>query len=345
MSNPEARPRAAIFGCAGQQLLESERRFFSEADPLGFILFERNCKNPDQVIALVKSLRESVGRPSAPVLIYQEGGRVARLKPPHWRTLPPAGMIGKLGQRDIEAGREAAFAAARLIAADLAPLGIDVDCAPVLYVPVRGSHGIIGDRAFADEPTLVADLGRAFCRGLLAGGVLPVIKHIPGHGRARVDSHAALPTVEAHRPTLENLDFAPFHALRDMPMAMTAHVVYRAFDARLPATTSKRIIADIIRGKIGFDGLLMSDDLSMGALHGSLAERTQAALDAGCDVALHCNGKMAEMEAVASKAGPMTDAAMIRFERAQAMRQPPQPVETGALAARLETLIATASAA
>ena len=289
-------------------------------------------------------MRDCVGRPEAPVLIDQEGGRVARLKPPHWRTLPPAGRIGALAQRDRELAREAAFTVARLIAADLEPLGIDVDCAPVLDVPAEGSHGIIGDRAFGDEPYVVADLAKAFCRGLIEGGVLPVLKHIPGHGRARVDSHADLPEVAVHRQTLETIDCVPFRALNRMPIAMTAHVVYTAYDRKAPATTSAKVIAEVIRGAIGFDGLLITDDLSMKALKGSFADRTRGALEAGCDAVLHCNGWMAEMEEIAGACGPMSDAAMARFARARAQLAGVKPADTGALASRLGQLLSAAAA-
>lgn len=340
MSNPETRPRAAIFGCAGERLLESERRFFAAANPLGFILFERNCKNPDQVQALVKSFRDCVGRGDAPVLIDQEGGRVARLKPPHWHVLPAPGRIGALAERNRDAAREAAYLSARIIAADLRPLGIDVDCAPLLDVPAPGAHGIIGDRAFGEDPDLVAELGREFCRGMLDGGVLPVIKHIPGHGRAAVDSHQGLPVVEMHRKTLEVIDFEPFRQLRDMPIAMTAHVVYRPYDSRNPATTSLKVIRDIVRGHIGFDGFLITDDLSMKALTGSFAERTTASLEAGCDVILHCNGRMTEMEEIAAAAPPMSDMAHVRFNRAKAMLKVPKPVKPSVFAEHLNSLMA-----
>jgi beta-N-acetylhexosaminidase len=343
LSNPNSRPRAAILGCAGPQLLESERDFFADADPLGFILFERNCRTPDQTRELVESLRACVGRDDAPVLIDQEGGRVARLKPPHWRKLPSAARIGGLVARSLDLGREAAYTAARLIAADLEPLGIDVDCAPVLDVPAEGADAVIGDRAFSNEPELVVELGREYCRGLRAGGVLPVIKHIPGHGRARVDSHLALPDVAVHRQTLEAIDFVPFRALKDAPFAMTAHVIYRAYDSRHPATTSPRMI-DVIRHAIGFDGFLMTDDLSMKALSGSFADRAKASLEAGCDAVLHCNADMAEMRDVMRACGPLSDAAARRLARAQAMRTRPDGADSTALAARLDALLTVAAA-
>ncbi len=340
MSNP----KAVIFACAGPELAGAEREFFAAADPLGFILFERNCKNPVQVRKLVASLRDSVGRDDAPVLIDQEGGRVARLKPPHWRAIPAMGRIGALAARDRTAGREAAFAAARLIAADLANLGIDVDCAPVLDVPAPGSHGIIGDRAFAADPSLVAELGGEFCRGLLAGGVLPVVKHIPGHGRATVDSHLALPVVNLDRRSLEESDFAPFRALNGMPWAMTAHVVYRAYDTDRPATTSPRVVSEVIRGRIGFGGVLVSDDLSMKALTGELGARAGAAIAAGCDIALHCSGKLDEMAPVAEAVPALSEAAQARLARAAVMKQTPEPADAAALAAKLEALMARLAA-
>ncbi|MCW5749304.1 MAG: beta-N-acetylhexosaminidase, partial [Alphaproteobacteria bacterium] len=275
---------AMIFGCAGHRLSADERSFFRDVDPLGFILFARNVATPAQLRALTSDLRDSVGRADAPVLIDQEGGRVARLKPPYWRVAPPAAVFGELYAREPETAVEAARLNARLIAADLTPLGIDVDCAPVLDVTVPGAHGVIGDRAFGVDPATVAALGRAQADGLLLGGVMPVMKHIPGHGRARADSHLELPVVEATRGELEASDFAPFRALADLPWAMTAHVLYRALSGNRPATTSDVVVRDIIRGHIGFDGLLLTDDLSMGALDGTCAERAAASLAAGCDV-------------------------------------------------------------
>jgi beta-N-acetylhexosaminidase len=345
LSDPERpSPRAVIFGCAGPRLSDPETLFFAAAEPAGFILFDRNCRDPGQVRDLVAALRACVGRPHAPVLIDQEGGRVARLGPPHWRSLPAAGRIGALAQGDAELGREAAWTVARLIASDLQPLGITVDCAPVLDVPAPGAHGIIGDRAIGPTPKLAADLGRAFCEGLLAGGVIPVIKHIPGHGRATVDSHAGLPIVDAAREALEQADFAPFRALADMPWAMTAHVLYRALDARLPATTSSAVIGEVIRGAIGFDGVLVSDDLSMEALSGTPGERAAAALAAGCDLVLHCNASHPEMEEVAAATPPVSATARARLSRAEAMREPPQEADATALAARLHFLMGEAAA-
>jgi beta-N-acetylhexosaminidase len=310
-------PRAVILGCAGTTLSSAERAFFAESDPLGFILFQRNCAEPDRVRALVAALRDSVGRADAPVLIDQEGGRVARLRPPHWREYPAAARIGALGA----AGAAAAAIVARLIAEDLAALGISVDCLPVLDLPVPGADAVIGDRAYANSSERVAALGRAACDGLLAGGVLPIVKHIPGHGRATVDSHLACPVVTTPREALEAGDFAPFQTLRDMPWAMTAHVVYTAVDASRPATLSRRVIDDIIRGQIGFDGVLLSDDLSMQALGGSLGERAAGAIAAGCDVVLHCNGRFDEMREVAAATPPLGDMALVRLARGEALRR------------------------
>jgi beta-N-acetylhexosaminidase len=310
-------PRAAVFGCAGEELGARERRFFAEADPAGFILFRRNCRSPDQVRRLVQDLRGSIGRSDAPVLIDQEGGRVARLRPPHWRSYPPAGHIASLPDPvAADAGR----LGARLIADDLALLGITVACLPVLDLPVAGADPVIGDRAYGSDPDRVARLGSAVCDGLIEGGVLPVLKHIPGHGRAKVDSHYACPTADTERDELSRTDFAPFRALAMMPWAMTAHLVYRAIDPAAPATLSPQLIAGIIRGEIGFDGVLISDDLSMRALGGGLGERARRALDAGCDLALHCNGDPAEMEEIAAAIGPASPEAMARLARGEAMR-------------------------
>jgi len=312
---------AVIFGCEGLRLSPGERAFFRDVDPLGFILFKRNIATPDQVRALTLDLRDCVGRADAPVLIDQEGGRVARLRPPYWRVAPPAALFGELHARDPDAAIEASRLNGRLLAADLTPLGIDVDCAPVLDVPATGAHSVIGDRAFASVPQTVAALGRAQAEGLLAGGVIPVMKHVPGHGRARADSHLELPIVDAVRADLEACDFAPFRALADLPWAMTAHVLYRGLSGNQPATTSESVVRDVIRGHIGFDGLLITDDLSMQALDGTYAERTRAGLAAGCDIALHCNGDMAQMREIAAVTPALTPAAQDRVERADRLRR------------------------
>jgi len=309
-----------VFGCAGPALSDTERRFFAEADPLGFILFARNVESPGQLRALVADLRSVVGR-RAPVLIDQEGGRVQRLKPPHWRKRPPMAAFGRLAAGDLALARRAARLNAQLIGAELDELGIDVDCLPLLDVAVAGAHDIIGDRSFGEDPMLVADLGRAVMDGLLDAAVMPVVKHIPGHGRALVDSHLALPVVDADAETLAAGDFAPFRSLRDAPWAMTAHVVYTAFDPGRPATTSPVVVRDLIRGLIGCEAVLLSDDLSMKALKGDFADRAAATLDAGCDLVLHCNGDMAEMRAVAAALRPLTEAAQERLARAETMRR------------------------
>jgi beta-N-acetylhexosaminidase len=318
---------AAILGCSGPILTPEERTFFRRVKPWGFILFKRNVETPDQVRALVDALRDTVGRADAPVLIDQEGGRVQRLGPPHWPRYPPARAFQDLPRAGPGAGMEMVRLGARLIAHDLASLGVNVDCAPVLDVPAPGAHDIIGDRAYGEAVADVALRGRAAAEGLMAGAVLPVIKHIPGHGRAMADSHLELPVVGASWAELDERDFAPFRALRDMPMAMTAHVVYAAVDAGRPATTSPVVIERVIRGAIGFDGLLMSDDLSMNALSGDFAERARDCLAAGCDVVLHCNGGMAEMEAVAAGAAPLAMRAAARAASALARLSTPEPFD------------------
>lgn len=331
-------PKAVIFGCAGLTLGEAERDFFQTANPLGFILFANNCESPDQIRALTAALRSSVGRADALVLIDQEGGRVARLKPPHWRAAPAAAAFGTLFERDSEGALEAARLNARLIAADLDDIGIDVDCAPVLDVPVPGAHDVIGDRAFSASPETVAALGEAFCHGLLEGGIMPVLKHIPGHGRAMTDSHHELPVVNAPLEELRLRDFHPFKALGAQPFAMAAHVVYEAIDAKAPATVSRAVTDGVIRGELGFEGVLLSDDLSMEALKGSLPERAEAMLAGGCDVALHCSGKLDEMEAVAAACGAMSEAALARLARGLGMRRMPQPVDRAIVERRIDTL-------
>ena len=309
---------AAILGCSGPSLTADERAFFRDVRPWGFILFARNVTGPDQVRELVQSLRETVNRPDAPVLIDQEGGRVQRLGPPHWRRFPPGRAYGDLPGNDPLFRREIARLGARLLAHDLAGLGINVDCVPVLDVPDPSGHEIIGDRAYAGTADEVAVLGRAAAEGLIAGGVLPIVKHIPGHGRGMADSHLELPVVEASWAELDARDFAPFKALSDMPMAMTAHVIYAAIDRRRPATTSRKVMRTVVRGAIGFDGLVMSDDLSMKALSGDFAERARASRAAGCDVVLHCNGAMREMIAVTQGAGELSGLAAMRAKAALA---------------------------
>ena len=339
-----ANPGAAIFGCAGTRPTPDEKQFFANTDPLGFILFKRNCEDRDQVRGLVAELRAAVGRDDAPVLIDQEGGRVQRLQPPEWRAAPPSRMFGDLYERAGDTAERAAWLNARLIASDLHELGVDVDCLPVLDVPTPGAHDIIGDRAFGDTPETVIRLGRAAANGLMAGGVLPVVKHIPGHGRAGADSHLELPVVDAGLADLAARDFAPFRALADLPWAMTAHVRYTALDAESPATLSAAIIGEIIRREIGFEGLLLTDDISMKALSGSFGERTAHSLAAGCDVVLHCNGRMDEMVEIASELTPMTDAAAERFQRGRAMLTEPDDFDPAEGLARLSEILESGAA-
>src|SRR5476649_1603027 len=306
--------RAAILGCSGPDLTADERAFFRDADPLGFILFARNIDTQERALRLTEDLRSCTGRVEAPVLIDQEGGRVARLRPPHWRKAPPARLLGELYASDPEKGLEATRLNARLLAADVASTGCDVDCLPVLDIAFPETHAVIGDRAYAAQPEPVAALGRAAAEGLMAEGVMPVIKHIPGHGRASVDSHHDLPRVEASRAELERSDFLPFRLLSDLPWAMTAHVLYTAIDPDQALTVSAGGVKEVVRGHIGFDGLLLSDDLSMQALGGTLGERAARSLAAGCDVALHCNGRRDEMIDVAASTGPMSAEAARRFD-------------------------------
>jgi beta-N-acetylhexosaminidase len=311
-------PRAVILACAGEQLSADERRFFAAADPVGFILFRRNCRSPDQVRELVAALRNAIGRSDAPILIDQEGGRVARLRPPSWRLYPSSARLGSLPDPQAEV---AARLGARLIADDIQDLGITVGCLPVIDMPVADSDPVIGDRAYATEPARVAKLARAVCHGLLEGGVLPVVKHIPGHGRAKVDSHHACPLVDTEIEELSRTDFVPFRALATMPWAMSAHIVYMTIDPTAPATLSRRVISEVIRGRIGFDGVLVSDDLSMQALGGDIAERAGRALSAGCDLVLHCNADRREMEAIVTATGPVSTRTAERLLQAEAMRR------------------------
>ncbi len=304
--------RAFIAGCAGLALSPDERAFFREARPWGLILFRRNVDRPDQVRALTESFRDLLGADAA-VLVDQEGGRVQRLASPHWPAYPPAAAFGRIGAQ----GEEIAGLGARLIAADLRAVGIDVDCLPVLDTPAQGAHRVIGDRAYAEKPSDVARLGRAAARGLMSGGVMPVMKHVPGHGRARADSHLELPRVSVSHAELET-DFAPFKANADLPAAMTAHVIYDALDPLFPATQSRAVIENIVRGEIGFDGLLITDDLSMKALEGRFFERAARAFAAGVDLALHCNGDLREAGAVAQAAPMLAGKALHRVERARA---------------------------
>lgn len=337
--------RAYITGVSGTELTAAEREFIRDQRPWGFILFKRNVDTPAQVAALVAELRAAAGAGDAPVLIDQEGGRVQRLGPPHWPVYPPGAIFSSLYDTDSALGLTAARLSARLIAADLADLGITVDCLPLADVPVPGADAVIGNRAYGTEPVKVAAIARAVTEGLEQGGVLPVLKHIPGHGRATADTHFKLPTVDTPRDELERTDFAAFKPLADLPMAMTAHVVFSAVDPAHPATTSATMIAEVIRSVIGFQGLLMSDDVSMNALSGNIAERTRAIFAAGCDVALHCNGNIEEMREVAGQTPELSGKALERASAALAARKAPQPFDRAAARAELDALIARANTA
>ncbi|PZF75048.1 beta-N-acetylhexosaminidase [Aestuariivirga litoralis] len=320
---------AFISGCSGPVLSTAERDFFARSNPWGLILFKRNCETPDQLKALTTAFRDAVGRRNAPVFIDQEGGRVQRLGPPSnaWRRYPAARAYGEAFNVSALSGLRAARNVGRLMAEDLIAAGITANCVPVLDVPQPGAHEIVGNRAYSDRVEAIMALARAHAAGFADGGVLPVIKHIPGHGRARADSHLELPVVDAKRSELEAVDFPPFAAMADAPMAMTAHVVYTAIDKTAPATLSKKVISTVIRKQIGFRGLLMTDDLSMKALSGSYAEKTRRALEAGCDIVLHCNGEMAQMEEVAAAAGVLKGKALARAKAALKMARKPQPFD------------------
>ncbi|MHC2437835.1 beta-N-acetylhexosaminidase [Bradyrhizobium sp. USDA 4451] len=331
--------RAFITGVSGLTLNDAEREFIRAERPWGFILFKRNIDSPAQVAALVGELRSTAGMADAPVLIDQEGGRVQRLGPPHWPVYPPGASFSALYDIDPKLGLAAARLSSRLIAADLIDLGITVDCLPLADVPVAGADAVIGNRAYGTEPDKVAAIARAVTDGLEQGGVLPVLKHIPGHGRATADSHFRLPTVDTAKAELERTDFAAFQPLADLPMAMTAHVVFSALDPVHPATTSATIIEQVIRGLIGFQGLLMSDDVSMNALAGSIAERTRAIVTAGCDVILHCNGNIDEMREVARETPELAGRALERAKATLAARKQPEPLDRQAARAELDALL------
>lgn len=314
--------KAAIFGLSGPVLTPEELRFFQRENPLGFILFARNCENPAQVRALTDSLREALGR-ACPILIDQEGGRVCRLKPPHWKAIPAMKNFGDRMRTDPQGAEAALRDAIAEICAELVAAGVTVDCAPILDVLRPETHDIIGDRAFSDDPGIVARLGMVACEAFLEGGIVPVIKHIPGHGRARADSHKELPIVSSAQKDLEHIDFYPFSMVSAAPFskkiwAMTAHVLYSELDGQHCASVSKNIIENIIRKKIGFSAILLSDDLGMEALAplGDYGQRARAVLEAGCDLALHCSGNMDEMIEIADKIGPMTAESLARLSPA-----------------------------
>lgn len=330
--------KAFISGCGGTALTADELSFFRDERPWGLILFKRNVGTAEAVCDLVAAFRDALGDPDRPVLIDQEGGRVQRIGPPIWPSRPAARYSGDLFAKDEAAGRRMAWLQGRLIAADLADLGINVDCVPVLDVATAKTHAAIGDRAYSTDADTVALLGLAAAEGLMAGGVLPVMKHMPGHGRATVDSHYDLPSVDAALSTLQKSDFLPFRALAALPMGMTAHIVFKAVDPDRPATTSPAVVEEVIRGFIGFDGLLMSDDLSMKALGGDYSSRAAAVLAAGCDVVLHCNGLMDEMRAVADAVPELSGRSAERAATALAARKPAHPLDREAAEAEYATL-------
>jgi len=324
--------KAMILGCAGTALSAEDIAFYRGERPWGFILFARNVAEPRQIRDLVAAMRDCVGW-QAPVFIDQEGGRVQRLRPPIAPNYPAGEAIGALYRRDPEAGMRAAWLLARLHAFDLSRLGITADCLPVLDVPIEGASDVIGSRAYGHDPATVTALGRAAAEGLMTGGVLPVMKHVPGHGRAFADSHLSLPVVDAPLEALRRHDFAPFKALNALPAAMTAHVVYTAVDPDNPATTSARVIGEIIRGEIGFDGLLISDDTSMKALSGDFPAKAAAILAAGCDLVLHCNGVMAEMAGIASRTKALAGRSLERAQAALARVEVVDAIEEAAVRA------------
>tara|TARA_A100001037_G_C15037781_1_gene584051 strand:+ start:165 stop:1193 length:1029 start_codon:yes stop_codon:yes gene_type:complete len=332
--NPTS-PAAVVFGCAGLKLNADEKSLFSDCNPAGFILFARNIANPDQVRHLIDDLRQSVGHNNPLVLVDQEGGRVQRLTEPHWPKYPSMKPFGDRFAADPTETMICLLLNYRLIANDLVALGFNVDCAPVLDLPVPGSHDIIGDRAFSADPEIVAKLGRTVCEGLQSGGVIPVIKHVPGHGRANADSHLELPHVDTKLEVLIETDFAPFKALNNAPAAMTAHVVYSALDDKAPCSTSELVIRDVVRGQIGFDGLLFSDDIGMKALSGPLVVRISSVLQAGCDIALHCDGNFEAMVEIAASCPPMGDKSLDRLRRAKSVASDSQDFDAEAAKRRI----------
>lgn len=323
--------KAMILGCSGAQLTPDEISLYRDERPWGFILFARNCLELPQIADLVASMRDAIGRPDAPVLIDQEGGRVQRIRPPMIERYPSGAALGEIYRRDRELGLRAAWLMSRLHAFDLTRLGVNVDCLPVLDVPVEGASNVIGDRAYGFDPHAVAEMGKAAAEGLKSGGMLPIMKHMPGHGRGMADSHHELPVVTASRAELEGHDFLPFVAMKDELMAMSAHIVFTAIDADEPATTSSRVIEEIIRGHIGFDGLLVSDDTSMNALKGTIGERATRIMAGGCDIVLHCNGVMEEMKAVVEAAIPLSGEALRRTSAVEAGFTPADGADEQAL--------------
>src|SRR5215467_10282386 len=337
--------KAFITGLSGTVLSPAEREFIHAERPWGFILFRRNIETPDQVTALTAEVRSVLGGADVPILVDQEGGRVQRFRPPNWPLYPAGAAFGQLYGLDPALGLRAARLSARLIADDLARVGVTVDCLPLADVPIPGADDVIGDRAYGSDPKTVAAVARAVTEGLEEGGILPILKHIPGHGRAMADSHLSLPVVDTPKNELESIDFAAFRPLADLPMAMTAHVVFSAYDPAQPATTSATMIDGVIRGLIGFQGLLMSDDVGMNALAGSIAERTKALLAAGCDMVLHCSGELAEMHQVAGETPELSGKPLQRAKAALASRKGPKSFDRAAARAELDELIGRLGAA
>jgi len=333
--------QAAIYGLSGLVLTADERDFFRDSDPAGYILFARNCADRAQMRALTDDLRALQGRDRLPILIDQEGGRVARMKPPEWAAFPPGEAFARLYDKAPMTAIQAARANGEALARMLAEVGVNVDCAPVLDVRQPGATDIVGDRALGAEPMQVAALGRALLDGLAAGGAVGVVKHMPGHGRALTDSHLTLPVVNASESELE-VDLEPFRTLRGAPMGMTCHCVYTAFDSERPGSQSPFVIGEVIRRRIGFDGFLMSDDIGMNALSGGYDERTRGVLEAGTDAVLHCSGRMEEMVAVAGAAGALSTDGLGRLERAMASAGAGDGADFEALVERRDRLLALA---
>ena len=341
MSDPEPQQiLPVVFGCSRTALTPLERSFFKSANPFGFILFKRNCEDPDQVRWLIRELKQAVGRTDVPILIDQEGGRVSRLQPPHWPKHPPARIFGAMYEKDPDWGAEAMQLYARVVAYELYQLDITVNCAPVLDLFIEGASPAIGDRAISGNPAVVAALARVWAETFLANGVLPVIKHFPGHGRIEVDPHTYLPKITASRAELESEDFVPFELLKDLPLGMNSHAVFTSLDAAMPASLSSVVHQEIIRGVLGFDGLLFSDDIAMNALKGTAEERARLSLSAGADIVLHCNGVLAEMEAISGTLEPLSNESAARWQYAKSMVAAPlakyRPLDDNA---RLDVLL------
>ena len=321
----DQRPLPVVFGCLQTDLSATERRFFENFNPFGFILFKRNCHSPEQVRRLIKELRFAVGRDDAPIFIDQEGGRVARLQPPHWSSYPAARLYAITYKKDPEWATEALKLYSRVVANDLASLGITVNCAPVVDLFYQGASPAIGDRAFSRKPAVTAALARLQAETFLENGILPVIKHFPGHGRLRVDPHEAVPTINATLAELESDDFVPFELLKDLPIGMNSHAIFTALDPHNPASLSSYVQQEIIRGRLGFDGLLLSDDIVMKALQGTIGDLARRAQVAGSEIILHCSGEMEQMLAVVHGLEPISDATLQRWEHAKAMVKPADP--------------------